>query len=66
MTQQVAITLEAVGEQVTWELMKCEGVWYVWASHDQFKFSGSAMSLEYAVLKTAALVLKHGPGWVKK
>ncbi len=61
MTQQVAITLEAIGEQVTWEMLKCEGVWYVWASTEGFKFTSSSMRLEFAVLKVSAELLKYGP-----
>ncbi len=46
--------LEDIGEQVTWEMLKCEGTWYVWLSDDHRKVNGAGITLPLAVAAVAA------------
>ena len=61
----VTDTLESIGEQITWEMLKCEGRWYVWASNNDDKYSDAAADLEDAVLYVAELIRFHHPEWFK-
>ena len=62
--------LEIMGEQITWEFLKCEDRWYVCASNNPreeygFKFSSAHKSLDMAVRMVVVDLALDGPDWVR-
>lgn len=65
----VSAILEDMGEEVTWELLKSDGRWFVWLSRgepDAFKFSAGSRSLEVAMSIVVDDARTHGPKWLRK
>lgn len=63
--------LDEIGEQVTWNMLKCEGKWYVTASHnphtkDGFKVNESGEILEDVVIDVCGELIATGPYWIRK
>ena len=64
--------MNKIGEEVTWEFLKTEGLWYVWASHgggeaqDNFKFCVSGKSLTGCIHALHDELLTDGPEWIRK
>ncbi len=64
--------IEEIGTEITWEILGSDLGWSVWASHtgsfnpdDDFKFTGSAKTLNEAIVTVAEELLAIGPKWVR-
>jgi len=68
-SSQTTIIEEMPGE-ITWEILNCDGRWFVWASHTSddehsFKFSEADDDLKSALARLAHIIKTEGPDWVR-